>query len=239
MTTTALFVTCLVDQFFPSVGEAAVELLEEAGCQVDFPEAQTCCGQPVFNSGYREEARPLARRMVEIFEPYDAVVSLSGSCASMLRVFTPRLFENEPRWRERASALGKRTFELSEFLAAREFRPRARFEGRVAYHPSCHLLRELGVDRAPRALLSRVGGLELVELADAESCCGFGGTFSVKFPELSSAILDDKLLAVAESGAEVLAASDVGCIMQMRGGLARRGSRVRVLHVAELLAGHA
>ena len=239
MTSTALFVTCLVDQFFPRVGEAAVQLLEEAGCRVEFPEAQTCCGQPAFNMGYRDEARSLARRFVEIFEPYEAIVSPSGSCASMARVFAPQLFDDEPSWRERARDLAKRTFELTEYLDARGLQPSARFEGQVVYHPSCHLLRELDVDRAPRALLSRVTGLELVNLEDATECCGFGGAFSVKFPELSSAILDSKLRAVEESGAQVLTASDAGCLMQIGGGLARRGSEVRVLHVAELLAGMA
>jgi L-lactate dehydrogenase complex protein LldE len=237
VTSTALFVTCLVDQFFPRVGEAAVQLLEEVGCRVEFPEAQTCCGQPAFNMGYRDEARSLARRFLEIFEPYEAIVSPSGSCASMARVFAPQLFDDEPSWSVRARDLAKRTFELTEYLDARGLRPSARFEGQVVYHPSCHLLRELDVDRAPRALLSRVTGLELVNLEGATECCGFGGAFSVKFPELSSAILDSKLHAVEESGAEVLTAADAGCLMQIGGGLARRGSQVRVLHLAELLAG--
>ena len=234
---TALFVTCLVDQLFPRVGEAAVKLLEQAGCSVAFPEAQTCCGQPAFNAGYRDAALPLARRFVEIFEPYDAVVSVSGSCVSMTRVFSPGLFEDDPVLSERSRALAKRTFELTEYLDSRGFQPRARFEGRVAYHPSCHLLRELGVDRAPRELLSRVEGLELVDLQDGAACCGFGGAFSVKFPELSSAILDDKLRAVEASGAVMLTAADAGCLMQIGGGLTRNGSRVRTGHVAELLAG--
>ncbi|MEE9280152.1 MAG: (Fe-S)-binding protein [Myxococcota bacterium] len=237
MTSTALFVTCLVDQLFPRMGEAAVQLLEEAGCSVAFPEAQTCCGQPAFNAGYRDAALPLARRFVEIFEPYDAVVSVSGSCASMTRVFSPGLFADDPAWSLRSRALAKRTFELTEYLDSRGFQPRARFVGRVAYHPSCHLLRELGVDRAPRELLSRVEGLELVDLQDGAACCGFGGAFSVKFPELSSAILDDKLRAVEASGAVMLTAADAGCLMQIGGGLARNGSRVRTAHVAELLAG--
>ncbi len=237
MTATALFVTCLVDQFLPRVGEAAVRLLEQAGCQVAFPEAQTCCGQPAWNAGHRELARPLARRFVEIFEPYEAVVCVSGSCTSMARIFNTHVFEEEPTWQERARELGKRTFELTEFLAARDFESSARVDARVAYHPSCHLLRELGVDEAPRALLAGVVGLELVELDDSSTCCGFGGAFSVKFGELSSAILADKLRAVEASGAEVLTASDAGCLLQIGGGLSRRGSEIRTLHVAELLAG--
>ncbi len=237
MTATALFVTCLVDQFLPRVGEAAVRLLEEAGCRVAFPEAQTCCGQPAWNAGHAEVARPLARRLVEIFEPYDAVVCVSGSCTSMARVFNAHLFEHEPVWQERASELGKRTFELTEFLADRGFESSARVEARVAYHPSCHLLRELGVDEAPRALLAGIAGVELVELDDSATCCGFGGAFSVKFGELSSAILRDKLRAVEASGAELLTAADAGCLIHIAGGLSRAGSGIRTHHVAELLAG--
>ncbi len=237
MTATALFVTCLVDQFLPRVGEAAVRLLETAGCRVAFPEAQTCCGQPAWNAGHPELARPLARRLVEIFEPYDAVVCVSGSCTSMARVWNAHLFEGEPVWQERASELSNRTFELTEFLAERGFESSARIDARVAYQPSCHLLRELGVDEAPRALLAGVEGLELVELGDAAACCGFGGAFSVKFGELSSAILSDKLRAVEASGAELLTAADAGCLLQLGGCLSRTGSKIRTLHVAELLAG--
>ena len=239
MSATALFVTCLVDQLFPRVGEAAVRLLEESGCRVEFPEAQTCCGQPAWNLGYRDEARPLARRLVEIFEPYEAVVTPSGSCASMVRVFAPDLLQGDGTWGHRAAALAARTFELSEYLDRVGFEPSGGFAGRVAYHASCHLLRELGVDAAPRRLLERVAGLELVELADATRCCGFGGSFSVKLGELSSSILEDKLAAVEASGADVVTASDTGCLMQIGGALSRRGSRVRAVHIAELLAGMA
>jgi L-lactate dehydrogenase complex protein LldE len=238
-TRVALFVTCLVDQLRPEVGEAAVSLLEEAGCEVEFPAAQTCCGQPLFNMGFRHEARPLARRMLEIFESYDAVVSPSGSCVSMQRCFAPGLFEGEPETQERARDLAGRTFELSEFLAGRGFRPKAVFRGRVAYHPSCHLLRELGVDAAPRALLSEVEGLELVELDDEARCCGFGGAFSVKLPDLSSAMAEDKLAAIERSGADVVTASDLGCLIHLGGALARRGANTRAIHLAELLAGSA
>ncbi len=234
---TALFVTCLVDQFFPRVGEAAVRLLEESGCRVEFPKAQTCCGQPVLNMGYRDEARPLARRWVEIFEPYDEVVTPSGSCASMVRVFAPELLATDGEWGTRARALAARTFELSEFLDRRDFEPSGAFDGRVAYHPSCHLLRELGIDAAPRRLLERMQGVQLVDLPDETRCCGFGGTFSVKLPALSSSMLEDKLGAVEASGADVVTAADAGCLMQMGGGLSRRGSKLRAVHLAELLAG--
>jgi L-lactate dehydrogenase complex protein LldE len=236
--TTGLFVTCLVDQFLPRVGEAAVGLLEAAGCRVAFPEAQTCCGQPLANGGYPDVARGLARRFVEIFEPFDQVVTPSGSCAAMARVFVPKLLAGEPGWSARAAALAGRSFELTEFLDRRGFAPAtAGFAGRVAYHPSCHLLRELGVDAAPRRLLGRLPGIELVELPDAARCCGFGGAFSVKFPELSGAMLADKLAAIEASGAQVVTACDAGCLLHLGGGLARWGSRVRALHVAELLAG--
>jgi len=234
--TTALFVTCLVDQFFPAVGEAAVRLLERCGRRVVFPRAQTCCGQPAFNMGYRSEARRLARRWIEIFEPYDEIVTPSGSCASMVRLHFPELFHDEPQWQERSRRLAERVFELTEFLAAQGFTAAdCRFRGKVTCHDSCHLTRELGVREPPRALLRQAPGVELVEMADAGVCCGFGGAFSVKMPELSAAMLDDKLAAAEATGAEVLTAADCGCLMHLGGGLARRGSRLRVLHIAEIL----
>lgn len=214
-----------------------MRLLEAAGCRVAFPEAQTCCGQPLANGGYPDAARDLARRTIEIFEPFERVVTPSGSCAAMLRVFVPKLLAGEPDWSARAAALAGRSFELSEFLDRCGFAPSAAgFAGRVAYHPSCHLLRELGVDAAPRRLLAQLPGVDLVELRDAERCCGFGGAFSVKFPELSGAMLADKLAAIEASGAQVVAACDAGCLLHLGGGLSRRSSRVRALHVAELLA---
>jgi L-lactate dehydrogenase complex protein LldE len=235
--TTALFVTCLVDQFFPDVGEATARLIERCGRRVVFPRAQTCCGQPASNMGYRAEARRLARRFVEIFEPFDEIVTPSGSCASMVRVHFPELFHGEPEWEERSRRLAERTFELTEFLAARGFTAEdCRFRGKVTCHDSCHLTRELGVREPPRALLRQVPGLELVEMEDAGVCCGFGGAFSVKMPELSAAMLDDKLGAAEATGADVLTAADCGCLMHLGGALKRRGSRLRVLHVAEILS---
>lgn len=237
MRKTALFVTCLVDQFFPAVGEAAVHLLEACGRRVEFPAAQTCCGQPAFNMGYHDEARRLGRRMIEIFEPYDEVVAPSGSCASMVRIQLPEIFAPGSEWRPRAEKLAAKTFELTELLAREDFDPsHSRFEGRVTYHASCHLLRELGVREAPTSLLSRVPGVELVELPNAEVCCGFGGAFSAKMPELSGAMLDDKLAAAESTGAAVLTATDCGCLMHLGGALSRRQSSLRVLHVAEILA---
>ncbi|MGH9463725.1 MAG: (Fe-S)-binding protein [Vicinamibacteria bacterium] len=238
---TALFVTCLVDEFFPEVGEASLNCLDRVGCRPEFPEAQTCCGQPAFNMGYQQETRRLARRFIEIFEPYDAIIAPSGSCTSMVRVFYPELFESEPEWKTRAESLASRVFELTEFLAKEGFRsPGARGSNsptRVTYHDSCHLLRELGVHTQPRQLLQGVDGLELVELEGANVCCGFGGTFSVKMSELSEAILNDKLRALEASGADVLTATDAGCLMHLDGALKRRKSRLRAVHVARVLAG--
>ncbi len=245
--TTALFVTCLVDQFFPGVGEAAVRLLEASGRQVEFPVAQTCCGQPAYNMGHAGEARLLAKRMIEIFEPYDEVVAPSGSCVSMVRVHFPELLHGEAEWHERARRLAARTYELTELLHREGYDASgARFAGKVAYHASCHLLRELGVRDPPRALLRQVRDLELVELEGAEVCCGFGGAFAAKMPELSGAMLDAKLKAAEASGADVLTATDCGCLMHLGGALERRHSvppeggrrnTVEVRHIAEILAG--
>lgn len=237
MPSTALFVTCLVDQLFPEVGEAAVRLLERCGRRVEFPAAQTCCGQPAFNMGYRDEARHLARRTVEVFEPYGEVVVPSGSCASMVRVHFPELLADDRAWHERARRLAAKTFELTELLGREGFAAAgSTFAGRVACHQSCHLLRDLGVRAAPRELLATVPGVELVELRDAEVCCGFGGAFAVKMADLSAAMLDDKLAAAEASGADVLTAADCGCLMHLAGALKRRGGRLRTLHVAEILA---
>lgn len=233
----ALFVTCLVDPFFPEVGEAAVRLLEGAGFRVEFPRAQTCCGQPAFNMGYGDEVRRLARRFIAIFEGYDAVVAPSGSCISMVRIHYPELFADEPAWQERARGLAERAFELTEFLVAHGFEAReSRFTGTVTCHDSCHALRELGICRQPRTLLRQVPGLELLEMQDSDTCCGFGGAFSVKMSELSGAMLEDKLRTAEATGAEVLTATDCGCLMHLGGALARRKGRLRTMHIAEILA---
>ncbi len=234
---TALFVTCLVDQLFPRVGEAAVRLLEEVGCRVEFPAAQTCCGQPAFNMGYRDEARRLARRFLDVFEGYDEIVAPSGSCAAMVRVHVPELLAEEPEQRRRAGRLAARVFELTEFLERRGYEPRHSCPRKVTCHDSCHLLRDLGAGAAPRNLLRRVPDLELVEMPSAEVCCGFGGAFAVKMPELSGAMLEAKLDAAEGTGAELLTASDCGCLMHLGGALRRRGSRLAARHVAEILAG--
>jgi len=236
-----LFVTCLVDLFRPSVGFAAVALLERAGCAVEVPAAQTCCGQPAYNSGDRADARAIARQVLDAFEGYDYVVAPSGSCAGMLREHYPRLFAEDPVDGRRARALAERTYELTSFLTdvrgVTEIE--ARFDGSVTYHDSCSGLRELGVREQPRTLLASVAGLTLTEMAEADVCCGFGGTFCVKYPEISDTIVSEKASRIEASGAGTLLAGDMGCLMNMAGKLQRRGAKVRVRHVAEVLAGMA
>jgi len=234
----ALFATCLVDQFFPAVGVSAVRLLHRLGCEVGFPEAQTCCGQPGHNAGFPELARPLARRTIEIFEPYDAVVLPSGSCTAMLRHGYAELLRDDPRWLVRAQALERKTFELAEFIVKRSNGGGlgGRFNARVTYHDSCHALRTLRLHEAPRRLLRGLVGLELVEMDPSDVCCGFGGAFAVDFADISSAMAADKVEAIERTGADYVVSSDVSCLMQIGGLLRRRGSRVRPLHLAELLA---
>jgi L-lactate dehydrogenase complex protein LldE len=234
----ALFVTCLVDQLFPQIGEATVRVLERAGCTVTFPAAQTCCGQATFNDGFWDDARGLAVRFLHTFAEAEAVVAPSGSCAAMVREWYPRLFRDDPPRAAAAAALGRRTYELSEFLVHVLGRTDvgARFDAAVAYHPSCHGLRGLGLRDEPLQLLRTVRGLRLVDLPRAEECCGFGGFFAVTFAPVSGAMLASKLDAVEASGAEVVTATDASCLMHLAGGLARRGSRVRAVHLAEILA---
>lgn len=234
----ALFATCLVDQLFPRVAACAAAVLRDCGVTVEFPPAQSCCGQVAFNDGFWAEARPLARRHVALFEHADAVVTPSGSCAAMVREGYPLLLRDEPAWAARAEAVGRRTFELSAFLVdvlGREDTG-ARFPHRVAYHPACHGLRLLGLRDQPLRLLRRVRELELRPLPGADECCGFGGMFAVTFAALSAAMLRAKLHAIEESGAEVVTATDASCLMHIAGGLARAGSPVRALHLAEILA---
>nr|WP_276514650.1 (Fe-S)-binding protein [Chelatococcus composti] len=233
-----LFVTCLVDLMRPSVGFAAVKLLEDAGCTVEVP-VQTCCGQPAYNSGDRRTTRALAEQVIENFRGFDYVVAPSGSCAGMIRKHYPELFRDDPNWLPRATDLAARTHELTSFLVdvLKVERVEARYEGRVTYHDSCSGLRELGVARQPRKLLKTVEGLELVEMRESDVCCGFGGTFAVKYGEISDAIVSKKTENIAESGADTLLAGDLGCLMNMAGKLAREGKATKVRHVAEVLAG--
>ena len=234
-----LFVTCLVDLIRPSIGFAAVKLLEQAGCTVEVPASQTCCGQPAFNSGDRADARAIARHVIEAFEGYDYVVAPSGSCAGMIREQYPALFADTPELYARAQHLAKRTYELVSFLVDIRGMTRvaARYDGTVTYHDSCAGLRELGVKAQPRQLLQSVEGLSLTELPGAEICCGFGGTFCIKYPEISTRMVDDKSADIVATGADTLLAGDLGCLMNMAGRLSRRGDAVKVRHVAEVLAG--
>ena len=235
----ALFVTCLVDLFRPSVGFAAVRLLEHAGCRVEVPRAQTCCGQPAFNSGDRRATERIARDLIATLEPYDFVVTPSGSCGGMLRIHLPELFDDDPAMRERAAALASRCYELVSFLVdvmgVRQVA--AQFPATATYHDSCSGLRELGVKGQPRQLLAGVDGLSLVEMAESEVCCGFGGTFCVKYPEISTRMVTNKAERIEATGADLLLAGDLGCLLNMAGLLKRRASPVQVRHVAEVLAG--
>ncbi len=232
-------ITCLGDVFFPEVGVAMVKLLRRLGVAVDFPEGQTCCGMPLFNSGYHRDAAEVAARTVRLFARSEHVVVPSGSCAYMVKTEYPGLLKHDPTLGPAAQALAARTWELSQFLvrvlgvSAVE----SSFRGVLTYHDSCHLLRGLGESRSPRMLLSGVTGAELVELPGSDECCGFGGAFSVRLPEVSAAILKKKLDNVETTGADCLVACDGGCLMQMGGGLSRRHSRVRALHLAQVLAG--
>ena len=233
-----LLATCLVDLFRPAVGFAAADLLERAGCRVDAP-PQTCCGQPGYNSGDFDTARAVARQVVETFEGYEYVVAPSGSCAGMVRRHYPKLFEDEPAWRRRAEALAERTWELVSFLVdVRGVEAvDARCDGVATYHDSCSGLRELGVETQPRRLLRTVRGLSLAEMADTRECCGFGGTFCVKYPDISLRMVDNKLAAADATGAGLLLGGDMGCLLNIAGRLARRDSPIAVRHVAEVLAG--
>ena len=235
----ALLVTCLVDLFRPSVGFAAVKLLEDAGCAVAVPSAQTCCGQPAYNSGDKDDARAIARQVIEAFAGYDYVVVPSGSCAGMVKVHYPELFGDEPAMRAKAEELAARTWELVAFLV--DVRGMtcvgASCAQSVTYHDSCSGLRELGVKSQPRRLLASVEGLTLKELPDAEICCGFGGTFAVKYPEISGKMASDKVADIAATGAGCVLAGDLGCLLQIAGRLSRVGSAVETRHVAEVLAG--
>ena len=234
----ALFVTCMVDQLFPKIGLAMTEVLERLGFTVDFPEAQTCCGQPAFNSGYHAEARSAARHFLGVFEKSEAIVVPSGSCTAMITHHFAELFANEPATRARAESFAKRVWEFSAFLTevAGAEDVGARLEDIVTFHDGCHALRELGIRQQPRQLLSRVRGLELRELDPAEECCGFGGTFAVKFAELSGAMARTKIDAIVRTGAHTVVSLDPSCLMQIQGAISRAALNLRTMHLAEVLA---
>ena len=234
----SLFVTCIVDQLFPKIGMAMAAVLESLGYQLDFPENQTCCGQPAFNSGYRAEARMVARHFLDTFEGSECIVVPSGSCTAMVTHHFAELFHKDPQALARVHSLEKRVWEFSTFLTevARVEDVGATLEDVITFHDGCHALRELGVKDAPRRLLSRVRGLELREIEPAEECCGFGGTFAVKFPELSGAMARTKIEGILRTGANTVVSLDPSCLMQLQGALSRAGSRVRTMHLAEVLA---
>jgi L-lactate dehydrogenase complex protein LldE len=236
--TVQLFVTCLIDSFFPHLGEAIVHVLNRAGVRVDFPPTQTCCGQPAFNAGLRSQARPLAKHTIKVFEKTSGeIIVPSGSCTAMLRYGYLELFKDDPEWLKRAQSLVGRVHEFSEYLV--DVRGLSdlgsRWPGKLTYHPSCHLLRMLGVDRQPRLLMAHVQDAEVVELPEREDCCGFGGIFSVEHPELSAEFLKRKLANLEKTGAPTLVVCDTGCLMHIQGGLHRKGKQQHVVHIAEIL----
>jgi len=238
-TKVTLFVQCLVDSIYPQAAEAMVEVLRRLKVPVEYPADQTCCGQPAYNAGYQREARAAARRFVRIFESAEAIVCPSGSCVHMVRHHYPELFAGESiDYRMRVKAIGNRCFEFSEYLTEvlGVVNIGAFFPARVTYHDSCQLLRGLGIAEQPRKLLGHVEGLELLEMRDSDVCCGFGGTFSIGYPEISTAMVDEKIDNIVATGAEYVTGCDVGCLMNIEGRLSRREQAVKVIHIAEILA---
>ncbi len=233
-----LFVQCLVDGIYPEVAESVVRVFERLGLDVECPVDQTCCGQPAYNAGYHKEAAVAAKRFIEIFETASVIVCPSGSCVDMVRHHYPALFADDPAWLTRARAVSDRIFEFSEYLVdvLDVTDLGSKFQGRVTYHDSCHLSRRLGVARQPRALIEGVAGAELVEMAESNRCCGFGGTFSVKYPEISGAILSDKVERILDTNADAVVGCDMSCLMNIGGMLSRRNSGIKALHIAQLLA---
>ena len=233
----SLFVTCIIDQLYPEVGVSVVRVLRKLGVKVAFPQDQTCCGQPLYNSGFTRQARQLAQRVIKSFGSSQYVVVPSGSCAAMMRVFYLDLFEDDPHLHQQAQQLASRVYEFSEFLVdvLGVEDVRAVYPGTATYHPSCHLLRELEVREAPQKLLAKVAGLELVDLPRQETCCGFGGAFSVKYPHISEDMVADKVSNITSTGADTLVSCDMGCLMNIGGALSRQGHDVKVRHLAQVL----
>jgi L-lactate dehydrogenase complex protein LldE len=236
--TVQLFVTCIIDTLYPEIGEAVVRVLQRSGVNVDFPGGQTCCGQPAFNAGMRPQARKMAEHTIQIFEKSPGnIVIPSGSCAGMIRHGYGELFEGDPDWLHRAKSLAEHTYEFTEFLVdvLSVDDLAAAYPGKVTYHASCHLLRDLGIAEQPKRLLGNVEGAELVPLAKSEECCGFGGLFSIEHPEISKAMLDRKIGNIMTSGASAVVACDAGCLAHISGGLQRRNLPLRTMHIAEIL----
>jgi len=234
----SIFVTCIVDQLFPKVGVAMLEVLERIGWQVDFPERQTCCGQPAFNTGFRDEARTVARHFLDVFRDAEYIVVPSGSCTTMIAHHYAELFADEPEWLALSHRIEPRIWEFSKFLleVARVEEVGAHLERVATFHDSCHGLRGLGIKDGPRRLLSHVRGLTLREMDAAEECCGFGGTFSVKFPGISGGMARTKIDSIMRSGAELVVGVDVSCLLQIQGALSRAGLEIETMHLAEVLA---
>src|SRR5271165_160929 len=234
----SLFVTCIVDQVFPNVGLAMADVLERAGYKLDFPPGQTCCGQPAFNSGYRESSRVVARHFLDVFRASEYIVVPSGSCTAMISHHYDDIFENDPEMRNKARDVAARVYEFSQFLTevAKVDDVGARYEATVTYHDSCHALRELKIKDGPRRLLAKVKGLTLIEMDAAQECCGFGGTFSVKFPEISGAMARTKMESIVKTGASTVVSIDSSCLMQLEGAIRRAGLPIRTMHLAEVLA---
>ena len=235
--TVTLFIQCLVDSIYPDVGEAMVRIFRQLGIDLTCPTQQTCCGQPAFNSGYRRQAHTAAEHFIEVFEDSDIIVCPSGSCVNMVRHHYAELFANDPQWLQRAQGLADRIYEFSEYLVdvlgVDELG--ARFEGRLTYHDSCHLLRGIGVREQPRKLLHRVAGADFIEMRDSDYCCGFGGSFAVKYSDISNAMVADKVKNIMDTGADVVVGCDMGCLMNIQGKLSRIGSSIRVMHIAQIL----
>ena len=235
--TVTLFIQCLVDTLYPEVAEAMVRVLRRLGLSITCPIDQTCCGQPAFNSGYRRQAHTAAEHFIEVFEDSDIIVCPSGSCVNMVRHHYAELFANDPQWLQRAQGLADRIYEFSEYLVdvlgVDELG--ARFEGRLTYHDSCHLLRGIGVREQPRKLLHRVAGADFIEMRDSDYCCGFGGSFAVKYSDISNAMVADKVKNIMDTGADVVVGCDMGCLMNIQGKLSRIGSSIRVMHIAQIL----
>ena len=236
--TVTLFIQCLVDGIYPEAGEAMVKIFRKLGIDLICPTTQTCCGQPAFNAGYRREAGVAAKRFIDIFESAQVIVCPSGSCVTMVRHHYPQLFEDNDPWLQRAKQVAAKTYELTEYLVdvlgVQDVG--ARYDGKITYHDSCHLLRNLRIQSQPRKLLSKVSGAEFIELYDADRCCGFGGSFAVKYPDISSAMVTDKVNNIIASGADTVVGCDMGCLMNIQGMLNRRGSDIKILHIAQILA---
>lgn len=237
--TVTLFIQCLVDGIYPEVGEAMVKIFRNLGFDLACPTRQTCCGQPAFNAGYRREAIVAAKRFIEIFETAETIVCPSGSCVTMVRHHYPQLFDDDDSWRQRAEQVAAKTYELTQYLVdvLGVDDLGAHYDGKITYHDSCHLLRNLRVKDQPRRLLRNVSGADFVEMYDSDKCCGFGGSFAVKYAEISAAMVEDKVNNIIDSGADTVVGCDMGCLMNIQGMLSRKGSDIKVMHVAQILAG--